>query len=257
MAATSSSLSSSDNSSPHRSRRHHRHRRDRDKDSLKIRKKTKSQSRGKRRRRHHHHSSNSDSDSDSDFYSSSSVSDYSRSESSSDSEHETSHRSKRHKKSDRPKKSKEKDRTKSHRHKRQKHKVKEFEMLMILSSYFMYWLFEIGAGICGMFGCLIDLLECCFLVGFVLAMGALYRSSMMRGTVALCSFLRFYWRAKDDGVRRSAVSGKKDVRYSSLYRIYPFSSQMEIFPLSSPKERGVTWLACNFLSFYIINSDLE
>jgi len=30
---------------------------------------------------------------------------------------------------------------------------------MILSAYFMYWLFEIGAGICGMFGRLIDLID--------------------------------------------------------------------------------------------------
>lgn len=61
---------------------------------------------------------------------------------------------------------------------------------MILSSYFMYWLFEIGAGSV-MSGHLIGLLGCCFLVGIVLAMGALYRSSMMRGAVVLSSFPRF------------------------------------------------------------------
>lgn len=37
----------------------------------------------------------------------------------------------------------------------------------------------------------LDRLDWCFLVGFVLAMGALYRSSMMRGEAALCSFPRF------------------------------------------------------------------
>ncbi|KAJ1380879.1 NKAP family protein [Sesbania bispinosa] len=67
-----------------------------------------------------------------------------------------------------------------------------------------------------MSGRLIYLVGCCFLVGFVLAMGALYRSSMMKGAAALCSFPsylfvldQFLGRDKDDGVRRSAVSGKK------------------------------------------------
>lgn len=86
-------------------------------------------------------------------------------------------------------------------------------------------------------GCLIDLPGYCFWVGFVLAMGAIYRNSRMREVAALfsyprfsltcsiydCSFnfccfaaaltfmcfIQFLGREKDDGARLSAISGKK------------------------------------------------
>lgn len=66
------------------------------------------------------------------------------------------------------------------------------EVLIVLSACFMDWLFEIGAGVCGMMtGCLIGLPGYCFWVVFFLVMGAIYRSSRMREIAALFSFPRF------------------------------------------------------------------
>lgn len=67
-----------------------------------------------------------------------------------------------------------------------------FEVLMILSTCFMVWLFEIGAGV-------YDMMTGCYLPGFyfwvvwfVLAMGAIHRSSRMREVVALYSYQRYF-----------------------------------------------------------------
>ncbi|CAK7340615.1 unnamed protein product [Dovyalis caffra] len=70
-----------------------------------------------------------------------------------------------------------------------------------VSACFMVGSSKIGAGVWDMMsGLLVGLPGFCFWLGSVLAMGAIYRSSRMRG---------FLGRGKEDGVRRSAVSGKK------------------------------------------------
>lgn len=49
-----------------------------------------------------------------------------------------------------------------------------YKVLIILSAFFMNWLFEIGAGVCDMMnGCLIGMSGCCSGLGSVLAIGAL------------------------------------------------------------------------------------
>lgn len=99
------------------------------------------------------------------------------------------------------------------------------EVLIILSACFMDWLFEIGAGVCDMLaGCLIDLQWETYIEA---ARWKEWQScTAFKGfhyTLVICeSIIFFFWyllmpfwfiqflgRDKDDGVRRSAVSGKK------------------------------------------------
>lgn len=123
------------------------------------------------------------------------------------------------------------------------------EMLIVLFACFMDWLFEIGAGVCDMMMGSTDLPGLCFWVGIVLAMGYLYRRSVMKDVAALYSFQRlplfpclfcfsifsfigflltnfcftqFLGRDKDDGVRRSAVSGKKVLPPPFLIKVLSF-----------------------------------